>query len=514
MQDDPLNLAHILEHAARFHGRTEVVTRRVEDGSIHRYTYSDAIRRTRKLANALKRLGVRPGDRVATMGSNTHRHLESWYAIAGQGAICHTLNPRLFAEQIEYIVNHAADSIVLVDPPFVPLLERLQDRLPTVRRYVVLTDEAHMPRTSLAGATAYEPLIADEAEEFEWPSFPEETASSLCYTSGTTGNPKGVLYTHRSNFLHAYAINAKDVLGAGCHDVVLMVVPMYHANSWGLAYAGPMAGAKLVLLGDRLDGAAFTSSSTPSASPGPRRCPPSGTCCWPTCASTACCSPTWKRSSSGGSAAPRSMIAAFDREYGVTVVHGWGMTEMSPMGTTCRLRPFMRELSYERQLDVRAKQGCPLFGVSMRIVDDAGDELPHDGKAAGRLLVRGPWVVKRYYKHDRDATDADGWFDTGDIATIDEHGYMQIADRAKDLIKSGGEWISSVVLENTAMGHPQVALAAVIGVYHPVWEERPLLIVKPAVGPAPRSNRCSTSSATRSSSGGCPMTWSSSTRSP
>ena len=482
MQDDPLNLAQILEHAGRFHGQTEVVTRRVEDGSIHRYTYADALRRTKKLASGLKKLGMRFGDRVATMGWNTYRHLEAWYAIAGQGAICHTLNPRLFEEQIVYIINHAEDSVVLVDPPFVPMLERLQEKLPTVRCYVVFTDERHMPRTALRGALAYESLIAHEADDFTWPTFPEETPSSLCYTSGTTGNPKGVLYTHRSNFLHAYAINNKDANGAGCHDSVLMVVPMFHANSWGLAYAAPMAGAKLVLPGAGLDGRSVfelldservtRSAAVPTVWKGllahlrEHRLQ----------------LPHLEEVMIGGSAVPRSMIEAFDREFGVTVIHGWGMTEMSPVGTSCRVKSFMRELSYDEQLDVRVKQGSPLFGVSMKTVDEQGAELPRDGKSAGRLLVKGPWIVKRYYKHDQDATDADGWFDTGDIATIDESGYMQITDRAKDLVKSGGEWISSVDLENTAMGHPQVALAAVIGVCHPKWQERPLLLVKPAPG--------------------------------
>jgi fatty-acyl-CoA synthase len=482
MQDHPQNLVNILEHAARFHARTEVVTRRVEDGSIHRYTYTDALRRTAKLANALKRLGVRFGDRIATMGWNTYRHLEAWYAIAGQGAICHTLNPRLFEEQIEYIVNHAEDSVVLVDPPFVPILECLQERLPTVERTVVMTDRAHMPGTALKNAMVYEELIAAEPDEFDWPSFPEETPSSLCYTSGTTGNPKGVLYTHRSNLLHAYAISGRDAIGASGQDSVLMVVPMFHANSWGLAYACPMVGAKLVLPGARLDGACIyelldSEQVTLSAA-----VPTVWTVLLAHLREHGLKLPYLKEFLVGGSAASRSLIEAYERDYGVTAVHGWGMTEMSPIGTTCRLKSFMRALGFEKQLDVRVKQGCPLFGVAMKLVDDAGNALPHDGRTAGRLMVKGPWIVKRYYKHDHDAIDADGWFDTGDIATIDAEGYMQITDRAKDLIKSGGEWISSVDLENTAMGHPRIALAAVIGVYHPKWEERPLLVVKPAAG--------------------------------
>ena len=479
MQNAPMNLAEALQHAAESHGQTEVVTRLVEDDSIHRYTYADSIRRTKQFANAIKKLGVELGDCVATMGWNTHRHLEAWYAIAGQGAICHTLNPRLFEEQLEYIINHAEDKILLLDVTFVPLLERLQKKLKSVRQYIVMTDEAHMPSTSLSGAVAMESLIDSEPDEFDWPVFPEETPSSLCYTSGTTGNPKGVLYTHHSNFLHAYAINGKDAIGVARSDSVLMVVPMFHANSWGLAYSCPMAGAKLVLPGGRMDGASLyelleSEQVTLSAAV-------------PTVWNMLLAHlkeqdrklPHLQEVIIGGSAVPRSMIEIYDRDYGVQVVQGWGMTEMSPLGTICRLKPFMKQLSDEAQLDVKAKQGSAIFGVVMKIVDDAGEELPHDGVAFGRLLVKGPWIVQRYYKEDHDAVDEDGWFDTGDIATIDEYGYMHIVDRAKDLIKSGGEWISSVDLENAVIGHPQVALAAVIGIPHPKWEERPLLMVQP-----------------------------------
>jgi fatty-acyl-CoA synthase len=478
MQHHPLNLAHILEHAGRFHGRTEVVTRRVEDGRLHRYTYADALRRTRQFANALRTLGMQFGDRVATLGWNTYRHLEAWYAIAGQGAICHTVNPRLFDEQIVYIMNHAGDSIVLVDPTLVPLCERLQEALDTVKHYVILTDPAHMPRTALRGAVDYESLIAAEPDEFTWLSFPEETASSLCYTSGTTGKPKGVLYTHRSNFLHAYAINGKDGMGASCDETVLMVVPMFHANSWGLAYSCPMVGAKLVLPGAALDGKSLYELLDGERVTRSAAVPTVWNVLLAYLREHELKLPYLDEVMIGGSAAPRSMIEAFDREFGVTVVHGWGMTEMSPVGTCCRVKTFLRHLSYEEQLDVRVKQGTPLFGVAMKAVDDQGNELPHDGKTSGRLLVKGPWIVKRYYNEDVDATDEWGWFDTGDIATIDEHGYMQITDRAKDLVKSGGEWISSVELENAAMGHPDVELAAVIGMPHPKWQERPLLIVK------------------------------------
>src|SRR5262245_3908167 len=484
MQDDPVNLAQVLEHAARFHGNVEVVSRRVEDDSFHRTTYAELLRRAKKLANALQQLGVRFGDRVATMAWNTHRHLEAWYAVAGQGAVCHTVNPRLFESQIEYIVNHAEDKIILLDLPFVPMLERLQQRLPTVEHYIVLTDEKHLPATNLRGAVACESLIADESDEFEWPSFPESTVSSLCYTSGTTGNPKGVEYTHRSNVLHALANNSRAALGVAANDCLLMVVPMFHANSWGLAYSCPMAGAKLVLPGARLDGAGVyelmdqeqvtLSAGVPTV--------------WNTLLahlrSNKLRLPHLREITIGGSAAPRSTIAAYQQEFGVNVVHGWGMTEMSPVGSCCRLKPYMKDLTCEQKLDIQVKQGTPLFGVSMKVVDEQGNELPHDGTSCGRLLVKGPWIVKRYYKEDHDAVDAQGWFDTGDIASIDEHGYMQITDRAKDLIKSGGEWISSVELENAAMGHPKVKLAAAIGVSHPKWDERPLLVVQSANGKA------------------------------
>ena len=482
MQDAPVNLAHVLEHAARFHSEVEVVSRLVEDDTLHRYTYADAYRRTKQLANALKRLGLEFGDRVATLAWNTFRHLEAWYAITGQGAICHTVNPRLFPQQIDYIVNHAEDSIILVDLTFVPLLEQLQDSLGSVKHFIVLTDEANMPETKLRNVSCYESLIASESDQFEWPSFPEDTPAGLCYTSGTTGDPKGVIYTHRSNLLHAYMVNGKDVLAIAGSDSVLMVVPMFHANSWGLAYSCPMVGAKLVLPGAKMDGASIYELLDAEEVTFSAAVPTVWNMLLGHLEENELQLPCLEEVMVGGSAVPRRIVESFDQQYGVSVIHGWGMTEMSPIGTICRLKPFMKKLSYDQQVDIRLKQGTPVFGVGMKIVDDDGAELPQDGKTFGRLLVRGPWTVKRYFRDEQDCVDPDGWFDTGDVATIDAYGYMQITDRSKDLIKSGGEWISSVDLENAAMGHEQVELAAVIGISHPKWEERPLLVVKTGAG--------------------------------
>lgn len=477
MQPNPMNLVHVLEHAARFHGRREIVSSTVE-GGIHRYTYADALVRTRKFANALRKLGVDVGDRVGTLAWNGYRHFETWYAISGQGAITHTVNPRLFPDQVAYIINHAADKFVVLDTTFVSLVEGIQDQLRSVEGFIILADREHMPQTSLKNVHCYEDLIAGEPEEFAWPELDEETASSLCYTSGTTGNPKGVMYSHRSNILMALAVNGAEGFGLTTMDSVLMVVPQFHANSWGLVYSAPMSGAKLVLPGPNLDGKSTYDLITNEQVTFSAAVPTVWNIFIAYLEEIGGKLPTLREVVIGGSAVPRSMIKIFDEKYDVKVLQAWGMTETNPLGTLNRTVPEVMALDHEAQLDYATKQGRPLFGVDIRIANEAGQSLPHDGKTPGRLMVRGPWVIQSYYGLDDNVLDADGWFDTSDIATIDELGFMQITDRAKDVIKSGGEWISSVDLENTAMGHESVAMAAVIGMAHPKWDERPLLILQ------------------------------------
>ncbi|ATQ44137.1 long-chain-fatty-acid--CoA ligase [Caulobacter mirabilis] len=476
MQDWSLTLDRLLDHAAQWHGAREIVTRSVE-GPVVRTTYAALRDRAKQASNALKALGVQPGDRVATLGWNSDRHLEVWYGAVGIGAVLHTLNPRLFAEQLAYIVNHAQDRIILADPACAPLLETLLPQCPTVERVVFLTDAAHMPATPFK-AEPYEDWIAGQSTDCAWGSFDENTAAGLCYTSGTTGNPKGVLYSHRSNYLHALMTLQTDALALSARDTALLVVPMYHANAWGVVYSAPAVGAKLVLPGQKMDGASIhelieTEGVTYSAA-----VPTVWQMLLEHLRATKGRLTTLKRVTIGGSACPESIIRAFHEDYGVDVIQGWGMTETSPLATVSHPDATMIGNGFEEQLPHKLKQGRLLCNLDLKLVDDAGQRLPHDGKTMGRLMIKGPTIVRAYYGGDGEVLDEEGFFDTGDISTLDATGWMQIADRAKDVIKSGGEWISSVEIENIAVGHPKCELAAVVGVPHPKWDERPLLLVK------------------------------------
>ncbi|MEQ8281781.1 MAG: 3-(methylthio)propionyl-CoA ligase [Parvibaculum sp.] len=485
MQDWPLRVTTIIDHAARFHGDREIVTRSVE-GPITRTTYKEIHLRARKVAQALTKLGVKEGDVVATMAWNTARHLEAWYGIMGMGAVCHTLNPRLFAEQLVYIVNHAEDKIIFLDLTFVPILEGIADQLPKVKAYVIMTDKAHMPATKLKNALCFEEIVEAEDGNFKWAEVDENAACGLCYTSGTTGNPKGVLYSHRSNVLHSMAANMGDALGMKSTDAILPVVPMFHANAWGIAFAAPAVGAKIVMPGANMDGASIYELLDTEKVSVTAAVPTVWLMLLQYLEKSGAQLPALNRVVIGGSAAPRSMIEVFEKNYDVKVFHAWGMTEMSPMGTLGALKAGMEDLPLEKQIDVKVKQGRAIYTVEMKITDDDGNELPSDGKAFGHLMVRGPAIAGAYLKGEGgNILDKDGWFDTGDVATIDPGGYMQITDRAKDVIKSGGEWISSIEIENLAVGHPKVTEAAVIGIVHPKWDERPLLIVIPKEGEKP-----------------------------
>jgi fatty-acyl-CoA synthase len=462
MMDRPLLISDLLLHAERHHGATEIVSKTVE-GSVHRYSYRDAHTRARKLANALKKLGVAATDRVGTLAWNGHRHFEIYYAVAGSGAVIHTINPRLFPDQIVYIVNHADDKVVFYDTTFAPLVEKLKPQLKKVRHWIALADP-------------YEELLARESDEYDWPSFDEHTAACLCYTSGTTGNPKGALYSHRSTLIHAYASALPDAINLSARDVILPVVPMFHVNAWGLPYACPMVGAKLVFPAQHLDGKSLhqlfeTEEVTMSAG-----VPTVWLGLLNYMKEQKLRFSTLKRVVIGGSACPPAMIRAFQEEYGVQVLHAWGMTEMSPLGTVTTFKARHLKLSPEERLKLQNKQGRALFGVDLRIVGEDGKELPWDGKAFGDLQVRGPWVIQSYFKGEGGDPLRDGWFPTGDVCTIDPDGFIQVTDRSKDVIKSGGEWISSIDLENIAVSHPAIAEAAVIGVKHPKWDERPIVV--------------------------------------
>ncbi len=478
MTDSPLLISSLIRHAARVFGDQEIVSRSVE-GPIHRTNYREIHGRAQRLANALQALGVGPGDRVATLAWNTHRHIEVYFGVSGLGAICHTLNPRLFPEQLLYMLRHAGDLLLFVDLTFLPLVAKLAPQCPELRGVVALCDRSCLPADAPKDLLVYEELLAAQAPSFAWPSLDENSASSLCYTSGTTGEPKGVLYSHRSTLLHSFAIALPDLFNLGEHETVLPVVPMFHVNAWGIPYAAAMTGTRLVLPGPKLDGESVYQLLESERVTMTAGVPTVWMMLLAHLQQHGLRFSTLKRVIVGGSAAPESMIRTFQDEYGVEVRHAWGMTETSPLGTFCALTPEMKTRSKDAQVAVQRKQGRPAFGVELRIVDDAGTILPEDGAASGDLQIRGAWVCSAYYRQEGDSPShhPDGWFSTGDVATIDPASYMQITDRSKDVIKSGGEWISSIALENLAMGFPGVAEAAVIGVAHPRWTERPLLVV-------------------------------------
>lgn len=479
MQDWPLTCNRIIDHAAVQFGRHKVVSRSVE-GPIVETSYSDIRKRALKVAQRLVKEGIKPGDRVGTLAWNTARHLESWYGIMGAGAVYHTVNPRLFTDQITYIVNHAEDRLMLVDLTFVPMLEGVADKLTSIERYVILTDGKHMPPVKLKNAVAYEDWIAEVDGDFSWVKVGENDAAGMCYTSGTTGHPKGVVYSHRSNMLQAFSTAVPDVFSISSSDVILPVVPLFHANSWSLAFSAPMNGASLVMPGAKLDGPSIYELLDKYKVTATAGVPTVWLALFEHMEKHNLKLPHLKLAFVGGSACPRSMIEKFQNNYDVLVRHAWGMTEMSPVGTAGHLKPQVAGFETEKRLDSQEKQGYSLFNVEMKITGDDNNELPWDGKTFGRLKVRGGAVARAYFKGEGgEILDADGFFDTGDVATIDEFGYMKITDRAKDVIKSGGEWISSIEIENIAVGHPDVAEAAVIGVSHPKWDERPVLIVVP-----------------------------------
>ena len=487
MMNMPLLISSILQHVARHHGQVEVVSRRVE-GDIHRYTWADCAIRARQVASALEGIGIGQGDRVGTLAWNGYRHLETYYAVCGMGAVTHTINPRLHPDQIAWMIGHAENVAIAFDMTFLPIIQTIWARCPTVKTWIALCEAPQLPSdTGIENLVSYEALLQTGSTQWRWPTFDEQQASGLCYTSGTTGDPKGVLYSHRSTILHAYASCLPDAFGFSARDCILPVVPMFHVNAWGIPYAAPLVGAKLVLPGPNLDGRSLYelfeaehvtfSGGVPTIWFGLLNHLESHQLRFS----------TLKRTVIGGSACPPAMINAFREGYGVEVLHAWGMTELSPLGSVCSLQNKHLAEPLEAQRRRLEKQGHAFFGVDLKIVDDAGTELPWDGSSQGNLMARGPWVIEEYFKAaggDPLQYDAqgEGWFPTGDVATIDADGYMQITDRSKDVIKSGGEWISSVDLENLAVAHPGVAMAAVIGVPHPKWDERPLLVVVPKPG--------------------------------
>ena len=484
MQDQPLLISSLIDFAGRHHHEAEIVSRRVE-GDLHRYTYADAAKRSRRVANALDRLGLGFGDRVATLAWNGYRHLELYFGVTGSGRVVHTVNPRLLPDQIAWIANHAEDQVMCFDMSFLPIVKSIWSHCTTVKHWIALCDADKLPaETGITGLSSYEAWIAEESEAYAWPQFDERSAAALCYTSGTTGNPKGALYSHRSTMLHAFAGALPDSMGLSARDVILPVVPMFHVNAWGIPYGAAMTGAKLVFPGAALDGKSVYELIESERVTMAAGVPTVWLGLLNHTAQHGLKFSTMTRTVIGGSACPPAMIKTFRDDYGVTVLHAWGMTEMSPLGTVCTLKLHQTSLPEDQQLAIMAKQGRAVFGVEMKIVDADGAELPWDGQASGDLLVKGHWIISNYFKGDGGDPLVDGWFPTGDVAAIDADGFLQITDRSTDVIKSGGEWISSIDVENIAMAHPTVAMAACIAVPHPKWDERPLLVVMRKPGTA------------------------------
>ncbi|MDT8991613.1 3-(methylthio)propionyl-CoA ligase [Curvibacter sp. APW13] len=484
MQSHELLISSLLVFAERHHGEGEIVSRRVE-GDIHRYTYKDLGVRARKVANAIEGMKLGFSDRVATLAWNGYRHLELYFGVSGSGRVLHTLNPRLHPDQVVWIANHAEDQVLCFDMSFLPIVQAVHSRCTTIKHYVALCDADKLPAdTGIPNLVSYEAWIGGQSDQYEWPSFDENSASSMCYTSGTTGNPKAALYSHRSTMLHALAGALPDALSMSSRDTVLPVVPMFHVNAWGLPYSAAMTGAKLVFPGPAMDGKSIYELIEGEKVNFAAGVPTVWQMMLGHMQANNLRFSTLKRTVIGGSACPPAMITAFNDQYGVEVLHAWGMTEMSPLGTVCTLKNKHLNLDADAKMKIRLKQGRAVFGVDIKIVDpDTGKDLPWDGKAFGDLYVRGPWIISEYFKHEGGDVLTDGWFHTGDVATIDPDGYMQITDRSKDVIKSGGEWISSIDVENIAMAHPAVAMAACIGMKHPKWDERPIIAVvkKPAM---------------------------------
>jgi fatty-acyl-CoA synthase len=477
MQQQSLLISSLIEFANRHHGDGEVVSRRVE-GDIHRYTWADVANRSRQMANALDGLKLAQGARIATLAWNGYRHLELYFGVSGSGRVLHTLNPRLHPDQVVWIANHAEDEILCFDMTFLPLVQAVHAKCTTIKRWVAMCDEDKLPTDSgIPNLISYESLIAGQSTDYTWPQLDENTASSMCYTSGTTGNPKAALYSHRSTLLHAYAAALPDVMCISARDSILPVVPMFHVNAWGIPYSAAMTGAKLVFPGPALDGKSIYELIEAEKVTFAAGVPTVWQMLLSQMKPNALNFSSLKRTVIGGSACPPAMIDAFRESYGVDVLHAWGMTEMSPLGTLCTLKNKHLDLPEEAQMKLRLKQGRCIFGVDMKIVNEAGESLPHDGKTYGDLLVKGPWIIREYYKQEGPSPLLDGWFPTGDVATIDEDGFMQITDRSKDVIKSGGEWISSIDIENIAMAHPEILMAACIGMPHPKWDERPVVCV-------------------------------------